>query len=197
MKVILKKIRWQEDLTNQQLESHKSQSLPQMMFQKVIPNSRNQTTSPTQIANKIITNWKNYQNEKSPYCGRFYRHSNRNRKRIKMKNILILSLIRLKNHQKMKNLPRNLQMKILQRRKIQRTQNGTRWKKLMKKSFKKSAQNQFRGIYRCIIHGIIRKIIQKLEPLHLQNISAEILRKLMIRNGEKSSANRMDLRAKI
>ena len=198
MKVILKKIHWHGDLTNQQLESHKSQSLPLMIFQKVILKSQNQTTSPTQIANKIITNRKNYRNEKSPYYGRFYHHSSQNLRRIKLKNSPILLLTRLKNLQKTENLRRKHPMKILQQRVIQRkTQNGRKFKKLMKKSSKKSVQNQFRGIYLCITLVIIRKIIPKLEPLHLRNISAEIRRKLTIRNGEKSSENRMDLKAKI
>ena len=99
MKVILKKIHWHGDLTNQQLESHKLQSLPLVIFQKVILRSQNQTTSPTQIANKIITNRKNYRNEKSPYYGRFYRHLSQNLKRIKLKNSPILSSTRLKNLQ--------------------------------------------------------------------------------------------------
>ena len=198
MKVILKKIHWHGDLTNPQLESHKLQSLPLMIFQKVILKSQKQTTSPTQMANKIITNRKNYRNEKSPYYGRFYRRSSQNLKRIKLKNSPILSSTRPKNLQKTKNLRRKHSMKIHQQRKIQRkTQNGRKFKKLMKRSSKKSVQNQFRGIYLCIILGIIRKIIPKLEPLTLRNISAEIRRKLTIRNGEKSSENRMDLKAKI
>ena len=198
MKATLKKIPWQGDLTNQQLENHKSQSLPQMIFQKAILRSQNHKISPTQIANKIITNRKNCRNVKSPYCGRFYHHSNQNLKRIKTKNSPILSLTRLKNLQKTKNLRRKHQMKILQRRKIPRkTQNGRRSKKLMKKSSKKSVQNQFRGIFPCIIHGTIRKITQKLELLHRRSISVGIRRKLMIRNVEKSSESRMDQRAKI
>ena len=87
MKVILKKIHWHGDLTNQQLGNHNLQSPPLMIFQKVILKSQNQTTSPTQIVNKI-TNRKNYRNEKNPYYGRFYHHSSQNLRRTKSKNSL-------------------------------------------------------------------------------------------------------------